>query len=213
MLQVQKLEEELRTKAAQAGKAKDPIKEYELLHTGHVCLNGLTDAAPFKKGMETVAASDLYKKAIADRSATLQQETSQKQVLLAAFQNQGSDWWTKVTDQYKISTKPSDKRLLGFISLAAYSYSAQLLQQKNIEAASHILAIYEMADANNTDQLYFHAQLYALLGNTDISIQYLQRAVKNGFTDRAKVEAEPAFITVRSDKHFNGLWSSRASSK
>jgi predicted esterase len=210
---ITEFEQDSKMQITQAKRANDPLKAYELNHTAYVALSGITDASTYKKGMDAIAQTDAYKKALADKNANLQQEANQKQVLMAAFQNQGSDWWTKVTNQYKASKNPSDKRLLGFISLASYSYANQLLQQRNLEPAKNILTIYEMADATNTDQLYFHAELYALLGNTDLSIQYLQRAIKEGFTDRQKVEAEPAFSTVKGDKRFTGLWASLPNSK
>jgi hypothetical protein len=184
-------------------KRTDWIGAYEESRTAYIFLNGLTDVSFYKNKMESIASNELYKKAIAQRNTTIQKEANEKQILLQAFQNQNMDWWAKVIKGYKSSTNPSDKRLLGFISLAAFSYSNKLLQQHNLDGAERMLAIYEMADPTNTDQLYFHAMLYTQKGNNMLAIKYLQKAVANGFNDWQKISTEPAFtLQLRSDPGF-----------
>ena len=179
----------------------DAIGEEQYLHL----LAMLTDTKICKEELSKLHQSTPYLKAFAQRQQVLQNETAQKQLLLAAFQNQNSEWWAKVIKGYTMSQNPSDKRLLGFISLACYSYSTQLLKQNNQEGAAKILDIYELADPTNTDQLYFHAQLNASQGNAEKSMVYLQKAVKNGFTDKGKIEAEPAFSTLKTQPRFTEI--------
>lgn len=183
----------------------DWIAYYQHCHTAYTFLNGLTDVSVYKTELESISANDLYKKALTQKNETLNKEATEKQVLIQAFQTQGGEWWTKVISGYQKSTNPSDKRLLGFISLASYSYSNQLLQQHNLDGAERILAIYEQADPTNTDQLYFHAMLYAQKNNNALAIQYLQHVVKNGFNDVQKLDSEPAFTQLRNDPGFAQL--------
>jgi hypothetical protein len=181
------------------------IASYEEFHTACTFLNGLTDISAYQKKMESISATDPYKKALARKNETLQREANEKRTLQMAFQDQGADWWTKVINGYKASSNPSDKRLLGFVSLAGYSYSNQMLQQQNLDGAERMLAIYELADPTNTDQLYFHAILYAEKNNAALAIKYLQRAVSNGFRDGQKIEAERAFSALRNDPNFSQI--------
>ena len=155
--------------------------------------------------MEAIANSDPYKKALAQKNETLGKESNEKSMLMQAFQTQGADWWQRVISGYQSSTRPSDKRLIGFISLASFSYSNQLLQQNDLDGAGRILTIYELADPTNTDQLYFHAVLYGKKGNNALAIKYLQKAVANKFTDWQKVEAEPAFSPLRGDPAYDQI--------
>ena len=184
---------------ASAEKKGDLIAAYQDCHTAYVFLNRLTDVSSYNNKMASISSNPQYQKAILQRNDAIGKESNQKQILLQAFQNQGSDWWTKVISGYRSSTNPSDKRLLGFISLASFSYSSQMLQQHNLDGAERLLSIYEQADPTNTDQLYFHAMLYAQKSNNAVAIKYLKKALDNGFTDLAKMEAEPSFTQLRND--------------
>ena len=68
-----------------------------------------------------------------------------------------------------------------------------------------MLTIYELADPTNTDQMYFHAILYAEKNNPTLAVKYLQKAVSNGFNDIQKIEAEQAFTVIRNDPNFSQI--------
>jgi len=176
---------------------------YGLLHS--INPQGVSFSSYCQQIAISISAMPAYKKAVDQKDQTLQKEAGEKQVIQQAFQNQGPDWWAKVINGYKASTSPSDKRLLGFISLACFSYSNQMLQQHNLDGAERILAIYEMCDPGNTDQLYFHAILYAQKNNNAMALKYLQKAVSNGFNDINKMDAEQAFIQLRNDPSYSQI--------
>ena len=95
------------------------------------------------------------------------QEQGQKQALLQAFGTQDINWWRKeiASLNAKKKTNPMYERLLGFVSLACYSYSNQLLKQNNLEGAEKILAIYALADPGNKDCEAFTVELNKRKGN------------------------------------------------
>ena len=165
-------------------------------------LDGISNVSAYKDVMKKTEPIAEFQKSISNKKESIAYEANQKQILMQAFQNQGSDWWAKVINNYKASSKNSDKRLLGFISLGCYSYSNQLLAQHNTDGGEKILAIYEMADPTNTDQLYFHAVLYAQKNNTAMAVKYLQKAIANGFKDAGKIDTEQAFNAIRNDPSF-----------
>lgn len=94
-------------------------------------------------------------------TADVNKEQEQKQMLISAFQSQDLNWWKQEIKQLnaKKRTDPMYERLLGFISLACYSYSNQSLQQNNLPVAEKILAIYALADPGNKDCETFTAEL------------------------------------------------------
>jgi tetratricopeptide (TPR) repeat protein len=197
--------EQIDKKIAQDETQQDWIGAYQDSRIAYSFLNGLIDVSAYKTKLESIVSKSAYQLAVKQKNEALSKEANQKQVLLQAFQNQGPDWWTKVVDGYNASSNPSDKRLLGFISLACYSYTGQMLQHQNLDGAERILAIYEMSDPKNTDQLYFHALLYAQRNNYALAIKYLQKAIDNGFNDAKKIEGETAFTAVRNEPSYSPI--------
>ena len=181
---------------------KDLLTTFNSCQTAMFVMKGITDISFYQNKASTLSKDPNYVKALQNKKMIVSDEAKQKQLLIPSFQNQNADWWAKVIKNYTASPNPSDKRLLGFISLACYSYSNQLIQQRNIEGAEKILTIYELCDAQNTDQLYFHAELYALKGDLPRSISYLKTAVTNGFSDSQKLDSDPILEPLKSDKKF-----------
>lgn len=97
----------------------------------------------------------------------LDEEQAQKQMLLQAFQTQDINWWKQniALLNSKKKSDPMYERLLGFVSLACYSYSNQLLQQNNLPAVEKILAIYALADPGNKDCEAFTVELRKRMKN------------------------------------------------
>ena len=83
----------------------------------------------------------------------LQTEQAQKMKYYQAFQDKPLDWWKKEVAQLNAQqgTDPMYERLLGFISLACYSYTSRAIQKNDRATAERILAIYEVADPDNPD--------------------------------------------------------------
>lgn len=91
---------------------------------------------------------------ISDRKlGELMNEDNIKHELVKNINDKDLDWWKKQIADLKKHKKEdiSLERLLGFISLACYTYGKQALQQNNIPAAQKILSIYQMADPDNED--------------------------------------------------------------
>lgn len=88
-------------------------------------------------------------------------EQSNKQIYMQAFQAKDLNWWKQeiVSLNKKKKTDLMYERLLGFISLACYSYANNALQQNNLPMAEHILSIYTLADPGNKDCEAFTAEL------------------------------------------------------
>ena len=171
-------------------------------------LNGVADVSAYKTKMNSIASGSAYKTQMQQKIETIRKESSEKQKLMAAFQNEDAGWWYKTIRSYKTSAAASDKRLLGFVSLACYSYSGQLLTRNDTANAARLLSIYELDDPDNTDQLYFQAILCSQENKPEQGIKYLYKAVDKGFKDWQKIESEPAFTPWRGYESFSRLLAS-----
>ena len=103
--------------------------------------------------------------------------------------------------------KQMNQRLLGFISLAGFSISNNAIQQNNFPTAEKMLAIYKLADPENSDQPFLKACMYAKQGKEDEALQSLQHAVDLGLNDPAKILNEPALASLRQDERLQTLLS------
>jgi dienelactone hydrolase len=96
-----------------------------------------------------------------DMEGRLGLEHSSKQVYSQALQTKDLSWWK--TEIAKLNAKKKNdlmcERLLGFISLACYSYTNNALQQNDLLVAEHLLAIYALADPGNKDCAAFAEEL------------------------------------------------------
>jgi hypothetical protein len=187
---------------AEAKKRGNWLAAYQQCHHAALYLDGLHDVTSYKNQIASIAADPSYIKALAKKNEILASETKQKQELLEGFQNQTITWWAHTIERLQKSDTPSDKRLLGFISLGCYTYSSQLLQEQKPAELDRMLDIYEMCDPKNTDQLYLHAVYFTQTNNYSRAIEYLTRAVQNGYTDVRRMEAEPAFNQLKYDPDY-----------
>lgn len=96
-----------------------------------------------------------------DLQRVLALEQQNKQVYIQAFQSKDLNWWKQEIASLNLKKKDEliYERLLGFISLACYSYANGALQQNNLPLAEHILSIYALADPGNKDCEAFNAEL------------------------------------------------------
>ena len=147
-----------------------------------------------------------------DKIKMLEQEQNTHQAYISSFQTEDMNFWEKEIsrlNQQKAKDKTGlDERLLGYISLACYSYSNQMLQQNQLNDAEKILMIYKMADPINSDCDLFYAQLFAKQNKPTRMYISLKSAVSNGLKDWSKIETEPAFAPFLQQKEMQTLHSS-----
>ena len=133
-------------------------------------------------------------------------ENYSKQQYVQAFEAAPLSWWE--TEINKLKTNKSDysqQRLLGYISLAGWSFSNNALKQGNLTAAEKSIAIYGLADPENPEQHFFEACLLAAKHEDDKAINALKRSVELGLTKKSKVENEPAFSGLFSRSDFQEI--------
>lgn len=143
----------------------------------------------------------------------ISKEKSNKEQLFKAFTEKDTSWWSKTINFYKnISNKTilspadyKDIRLLNFISLVAYTYSRNALNQGDMYSSRKFLSIYQLADPYNPDMFYLYAVYFAKNNEPSKAINYLSQATKFGFSDISLIQSEPAFNTIRDSLRFNEI--------
>ncbi len=107
------------------------------------------------------SVEDYGKKQVTITPQKVEEEQAAKQQLMTAFETQDINWWKHEIAIFnkKKAKDPMYERLLGFVSLACYSYTNQALQQNNLPVAEKILAIYQLANPGNTDCATFTSEL------------------------------------------------------
>jgi poly(3-hydroxybutyrate) depolymerase len=138
------------------------------------------------------------------------EEEELKQQYLKALQTQNISWWNKnmATLNQKIKTGADknkvlmNKRLLNFLSLAAYMQTAGALKQNNLPAAEFFGKIYLLVDPTNNEAHYLMGAVFAKTGNSAGAIRSLNLAIENGFTDITRLQSDEAFSRIKNTKEF-----------
>lgn len=133
--------------------SKTPIKHYLIEWNGK---HEFPSAEVFNDAFEflnTGSIPNYDKKKVTTTKEKVEEEQNIKKTYVAEIQSKDLDWWKKeIADlNTKKKNSPMHQRLLGFLSLAGYSFSNSALNANNLEMAGKVLAIYKMADPDNRD--------------------------------------------------------------
>ena len=139
------------------------------------------------------------------------EEQKQKE-FQAAWESKKGDWWNaeikKLNDAEKSKNKLQRdlaKRLSGYISLSCYSYSFRALSTQNFALAETFTNIYRTVDPENSDAFYATACLFANTNKKDDAILMLQKAIKCGFNNKAKLQGDPLLKPLHEMPDFDSL--------
>ena len=85
------------------------------------------------------------------------------------------------------------KRVLSYLSLAAYMQASSALKSGDQEKAGYFIRIYALVDPTNAEAPYLEAGWFAKQGKGEEAMKSLSKAVDLGFTDLKRFESDPAF--------------------
>jgi len=189
--------------------AKNSIAQHDLNLRVVNFLEGIADVSSYKQKISAIAQSEAYKKEIQKQQAMLQTEGNLKQNYMQCFENKDLKWWKEEVARMHSMEKGEQEmmyqRLLGYLSLASYSYSNNAIRQNDFTTAQRYLDIYQVADPENSEQRFLSACLYARQGDQGKAIASLQEAVQLGLKDKAKIQNEESFNSLRSNPEFSKL--------
>ncbi len=140
-----------------------------------------------------------------------EQEAALQEFLSESLLARDTTWWKAHANEYFETTasgpeKYMRQRLRGYMSLTCYTYAGQAIRMKNLHAAEKMVALYSIIDPENSEWAYMRATLYMQLGLNDYAIGMLEKAIDLGFSDRNRLQSDPAFAPLGSDARFTALF-------
>ncbi|MCX6352938.1 MAG: hypothetical protein NTX03_13940 [Bacteroidetes bacterium] len=190
----------------------DVWQEYLTLKKIENFTKGIAENKEVATRLSTIQNSDALKKAISQNAENTKKEN---EIIRRYMQYMDADisWWKNEISQTKIKAKTANttaevgiyKRILANISIISYSKTNQALQSNALADAEKFVTIFRLVDDGNPDVDYLNAILEAKKGNSDMAINHLKAAIKNGFTDKQKLLKESAFEKLKTSKQFIDL--------
>ncbi len=185
------------------------LVQYNIYNQMIAFLKDLAAVSFYQLKIDAIVKTNSFRKEIQRKQNILQTESNLKQNYVQCFESKDENWWrSEIARMRKIKTGDQEKmyqRLLGYLSLASYSYSNNAIKQNNFPAARQFLAIYKLSDPENSEQPFLAACLYAREGDQQKAVASLQEALQLGFKDKNKIETEESFNSLRSNPEFNKL--------
>ncbi|HSY75922.1 MAG TPA: hypothetical protein VK890_03650, partial [Bacteroidia bacterium] len=127
--------------------------------------------------------------------------------------NKNAAWWQdKVKEIHGIIAKDSTlpiaiqcQRLLSFLSLAVYMGASHSFNSTDDAATAHFLDLYALVDPTNAEHSYLYASMYGRENNPDRALSSLQDAVRLGFNDLRRMQADPNFNSIKDKPEYKAL--------
>ena len=146
---------------------------------------------------------------LAQKQTQLTTEQERKEYYNSQIGVKDLNWWATEVNHLNhpinVNDLPMNKRLLGFLSLAGYSYSSRFINQNDFNNAKKMLDFYAQVDPTNKDQPYLSAILYAKLNDKENTLQALKKSIAFGLNDKNKILAESAFQFIQNDESFRQI--------
>lgn len=189
---------------------KQVFETYKLCQKTINFYDGLADLSPCYSIYKALQSDPEVDKQLKLEEGIWTEEEELKQQYLKALQTQNLSWWNKnvATLNQKIKTGTDknkvlmNKRLLNFLSLAAYMQTAGALKQNNLPVAEFFGKIYLLVDPTNNEAHYLMSEVFAKNGNNVEAIRSLNLAIENGFTDIIRLQSDEVFRGIKHTKEF-----------
>lgn len=187
------------------------LRQHDLYSHVVTFLRELADVSVYQLKLDALTQSGSYRKEMQKQQNILQTESILKQNYAQCFNTKDLNWWKEeIARMRSLKTGEQEmmyERLLGYLSLAAFSYSNNAIRQNNFSAAQQFLAIYQFADPGNPEQSFLTACMYARQGDGEKAVAALEEAIQLGLKDKSKIETEESFSSLHSNDAFNKLLS------
>ncbi|MEZ5067123.1 MAG: hypothetical protein R2847_00840 [Bacteroidia bacterium] len=156
------------------------------------------DISAWQNKLMAIEKSSDYNRYVTKQRNIIYQEKEMQKMLNDAFVNQNISWWEKEISDLKTGEKQTNDpmisslngRLLGYIGIAAYSYSKQLINENHQEAGK-VLAIYKTAEPDNAEAWFLSAVYEANNNHNEQALQDFQKALEKGFKEQSRINDYP----------------------
>ena len=191
----------------------DLVKEFDDLKNMILFLEGLTKTDNLKERIKLLGDNKEVREGLKNREDLMEKELQQQKLYSESFFVKDLKWWKKVITDYELRItkymRPEDtlgpRRMLSYLSLVAYMSSNRALAENDTIDARYALQIYEWVDPGNTEVYYLKAVLDARTGNQAAAFIALKTAIDKGFNDKARIQRQPEFQSLQSNREFFDL--------
>jgi predicted Zn-dependent protease len=161
----------------------------EVLQTRYFLSSSLHISGDDSLGLAVFRNSPEYKKFSKKRSSERNSEGMKKQFYRDSFMQKNLSWWKQEAGKLQMAGPENwkEQRLLGYLSLLAWSYSTQALQQANPDGAQKFIEIYGLVDPENPEPWYLEAVFNARKGKRIAAERALRKSFRLGFSDRKRL--------------------------
>jgi len=184
-----------------------PLEKLSALHFASFLSLSTGKPDNFKAELEQLRLSPEFIKAKSKKDLAIQDELVLKDSYRKAFLEKDLQWWEPEIQLLSTHARFQDAwlqdRLLGYLSLLAYSASNQALASNDLNLAAKFLAFYKLVDPLNSEHGYLLAVLQARKGDKLGSTESFKLAVKLGFNDSVRVNKQPEFSGMGLESYLN----------
>ena len=190
---------------------KDLFAKYLLLKKIIVFADGLADVKKYRSQLRQIENSSTYKNYLKKFRQVIAKEQKQEQKLVQNMTSQSFDWWQKEISKLSADSSGnslqsvSHKRILDYLSLAAYMQCDIALKNHQNNYAGHFIGLYQLIDPKNTEGYYMEAQLAMRKHDIPAVIKALQKTVDLGFNDFDRINNDQAFMPLFNNPEFQTL--------
>ncbi|MBA3704655.1 MAG: hypothetical protein H0W84_01755 [Bacteroidetes bacterium] len=194
---------------------KQLFETYQLCRKTIAFYDGLVDLSYCFSTFKSLQANAEVDKALKSEGMIWTKEENLKIYYYNGFQKENYSWWAKEISSLNQNIKTEKnkelvllyKRILNYLSLAAYMQVSGNLQQKNIVASDYYCKLYTLIDPENSEAYYLTAELNAIKGKSVEAINSLNTAIKKGFSDKSRLQSDSVFNKIRNAKEFENIFS------
>lgn len=190
---------------------------YDLYHHYHKMINfleGLYNVEAYTKKADDISKSPSYVLQAKNKTDAEAREAALKQQYVQLLQEKDENWWTNeinaINKRIKGDTNKEEtlaqKRILNYLSLAAYMYANSAINQNNTDAAIHFLNLYKIIDPPNSEHSYLLAEMYATKGDNTTALSFLKDAALLGFSDTDRLQQDQKLSALRNLPDYNLLF-------
>ncbi len=132
-------------------------------------------------------------------TSILKETTLKKEYQQNLFSKDTAYWNKTITGLFMASKADNSgvyNRLLGFLSLAGYTYASRLFQVNDIKALEQILCIYHHSDPTNPEQAYMRAKLWLLKNEPEKAKEMLKESIQLGM-DNSRIQSDEIYKLLK----------------
>jgi hypothetical protein len=138
-------------------------------------------------------------------ATTLNYEANQQILVNESYFKQPIEYWKILLAKKRASNETVEKRILNYTSLYTYSAVNNPDVLNDLGAYDYALNIYEWCDPDNAEWMYLRSVYYLQQKDESNAFKYLEKAIKNGFSNTERLFQNTYWKNYVSDARFTNL--------